>query len=69
MAKYVRLPQLRRQHGKTVRGFNDRWGFPQCLGAIDGTHIPILVPHEYHIEYFNWKGWHSIVMQAVVDHA
>lgn len=41
MAKYVRLPQLRRQHGKTVRGFNDRWDFPQCFGAINGTHIPI----------------------------
>ena len=68
MPKYVRLPQgdsIR----QTVRGFNDRWGFPQCFGAVYGTHIPILAPHDYHSDYFNQKGWHSMVMQAVVDHA
>lgn len=37
-----------------------RWGLPQCVGAIDGSHIPILGLEEYHTEYFNRKGWHSI---------
>lgn len=40
-----------------------RWGLPQCVGAIDGSHIPIIAP----TDYFNRKGWHSIILQAVVD--
>jgi hypothetical protein len=38
-----------------------------CAGAIDGTHIPIRAPMESHVEYVNRKGYHSILMQAVVD--
>ncbi len=25
-----------------------RWGLPQCIGAIDESHIPILVLQNYH---------------------
>ena len=35
--------------------------------AIDGTHIPIIAPVADHADYVNRKGYHSIVMQAVVD--
>ena len=38
-----------------------------CAGAIDGTHIPIVAPSECHAEYVNRKGYHSIIMQAVVE--
>ena len=39
-----------------------------CGGAIDGTHVPRLAPNESHADYVNRKGYHSIIMQAVVDH-
>uniref|UniRef100_A0A8C2HKI6 DDE Tnp4 domain-containing protein n=1 Tax=Cyprinus carpio TaxID=7962 RepID=A0A8C2HKI6_CYPCA len=45
----------------------NRWGLPQCIGAIDGSHIPIIAPQDYHCDYFNRKGWHSIILQGVVD--
>jgi hypothetical protein len=43
-------------------------GLRQCVGAIDGTHIPIIAPKEHQVDYFNRKHFHSIVLQAVVDH-
>ncbi len=50
-----------------VKKFKEKWGFPQCLGAIDGSHIPIKAPIEYHADYYNRKGWYSVILQAVVD--
>ncbi|CAM4589218.1 unnamed protein product [Caretta caretta] len=43
-------------------------GFPNCGGAIVGTHIPILAPEHQASEYINRKGYFSIVLQALVDH-
>ena len=42
-------------------------GLPQCVGAVDGCHIPILAPKENHCDYFNRKSFHSIILQVVVD--
>ena len=49
-------------------GFKIMSGLRQCVGAIDGTHIPIIAPKEHHSDYLNRKQFHSIVLQAVVDH-
>nr|XP_048705918.1 tetratricopeptide repeat protein 33 isoform X1 [Caretta caretta]XP_048705919.1 tetratricopeptide repeat protein 33 isoform X1 [Caretta caretta] len=43
-------------------------GFPNCGGAIDGTHIPILGPDHLGSQYVNRKGYFSMVLQALVDH-
>ena len=53
---------------EVVQGFADIWGFPQCAGAIDGSHIPIQAPTECAKDYFNRKGFHSILVQGLVDH-
>ena len=51
-----------------VTGFETKWGMIQCAGSIDVCHIPILPRALNHTDYYNRKGWYSIVLQAVVDH-
>ena len=53
---------------RTVNGFHAVWDVPQCAGAIDGSHITILGPAENHTDYYNRKGWYSVLVQATVDH-
>ena len=67
LPKYIRIP---RDEGlrEVVDGFKRKWGFPQCAGAVDGTHIPIISPEDFHADYYNRKGWHSILMQGMVNH-
>ena len=64
LPRYIRMPcgdALK----QVVAGFKDKLGFPQCVGAIDGTHIS---PQECPADYYNRKGWHSIILQGLVDH-
>ena len=51
-----------------IQGYRDLYGFPQCGGAIDGTHIGTLAPSEFSSDYYNRKGFYSTILQAVVDH-
>ena len=64
--RYVRLPN-EDELKEIIREFENLWGFPQVVGAIDGTHIPILKPQESASDYYNRKGFYSILVQAVVD--
>ena len=47
--------------------YEEKWGIPMCAGAIDSTHFPILAPQESHTDYINRKGYHTIIMQPVVN--
>uniref|UniRef100_A0A1B0D945 Uncharacterized protein n=1 Tax=Phlebotomus papatasi TaxID=29031 RepID=A0A1B0D945_PHLPP len=61
-------PPTRERILEITQGFNDTWGFPQTYGAVDGCHIEVTVPDELKTDYYNFKGWHSIVLLAAVDH-
>uniref|UniRef100_A0A671LBA6 DDE Tnp4 domain-containing protein n=1 Tax=Sinocyclocheilus anshuiensis TaxID=1608454 RepID=A0A671LBA6_9TELE len=66
--EYIMLPEGEELQ-TILLGFMNHWVFPQCAGAIDGSHIPVIDPPESHTNYFNHKGWHSVILQAIVDHS
>ena len=53
---------------EVVNGFKTKFGMIQCLGSIDGSHIPVMPPALNHTDYYNRKGYYSMILQAVVDH-
>ena len=64
---YIKIPQGHDAMA-VVEGFQNTWDFPQCFGAVDGSHIPIITPADNATDYFNRKKFPSIVLQAMVDH-
>ena len=66
--KFINWPQNQRTMTAISDGFENFMGMKGCIVAIDGTHIPIKAPHDCGENYVNRKGFHSIVMQSVVDH-
>ena len=67
MVQYIKFPEGESLK-QVVDGFDSKWGFPQCIGAIDGCHIPVSAPDLNHTDYYNRKGWYSMIVQAIVDH-
>ena len=65
--KYIKFP-IGNDLENVVDGFSSKWQMIKCAGAIDGSHIPVRPPALNHTDYYNRKGWYSIVIQAVVDH-
>lgn len=47
--------------------FLTKWGFPHCLGSIDGKHITIKCPPGSGSMFYCYKSKYSIVLMAVVD--
>ena len=68
LRKYIKFPSSG-QLDSIVDGFKTKWGVPQCVGAIDGSHIPISAPVLNHTDYYNRKGWYSVILQGLVDHS
>ena len=47
--------------------FEESYGIPQIMGAIDGCHTEINAPPDNHEDYFNRKQHYSVNLQGIVD--
>ena len=66
LPRYIQIPTGTALK-EIVDGFKTNHSFPQCTGAVDGCHIPIVSPQQCPADYFNRKGWHSIILQGPVE--
>lgn len=52
---------------KIADEFYSKWGFPNCIGSIDGKHIRCKRPPHSGSMFFNYKHFFSIVLQGVAS--
>ena len=64
---YMTSPQPRKDWENIAREFEEKWNFPNCLGALDGKHVCIECPKNVGSAYYNYKNFHSMVLLAICD--
>lgn len=51
-----------------IAEFETKFGMAQAFGCIDGTYIPIVWSCEHSHDYFCYKQFHSLSVQALCDY-
>ena len=42
MEEYMSLPDSKEKWLSVAKEFEEKWQFPNCVGAIDGKHVPLI---------------------------
>ena len=62
---YLKVPSRQKEWLEIALKFEEKWNFPNWVGAIDGKHIVMQPPANAGSYYYNYKNTHSIVLMAV----
>ena len=66
--KYIVLPKTKGEVEELARKFYNRYGFPQCIGSVDGKHIKIKRLVDNPTDYVNRKGNFTLNCQGTVEY-
>ena len=64
---FINFPKGEAERRKAIEAFQEISCFPQVVGAIDRSHIPIIAPQNDSNDYYNRKQFNSVVLQGVAD--
>ncbi|XP_050304244.1 LOW QUALITY PROTEIN: uncharacterized protein LOC126741742 [Anthonomus grandis grandis] len=64
--EYLKFPTCKEDWKSIASGFESRWNFPNCAGALDGKHIRIVPPPRTGALYYNYKKFYSVILMALV---
>ena len=65
--QFIKFPLTRQELQELMNEFEEEYGIPEIVGAIDGCHIEINAPPDNHEDYFNRKQHYSVNLQAIVN--
>ena len=60
------FPQRTVEWLKISKEYEEKWNFPNCFGAADGKHITLFQPAKSGSTFYNYKGFYSVVLMALV---
>lgn len=64
---YINCPNTEEEWKEKARGFEEEGKVPHAIAAMDGKHVRIECPNKSGSTYYNYKGFFSIVLFALVD--
>ena len=64
----IKFPVTKEEVKLATTLFEQKFSFPQVIGLVDGTHIPIQRPTENSQDFFCYKMKHSLNVMAICDH-
>ena len=65
---YMKIPSDKEEWQKIIDQTNLRWKFPNCYAVADGKHVGITCPPHSGSEFYNYKGFYSMVLLAFADY-